>query len=124
MEHPTRHAQDLVPYDSFVVLSVPSFCFLLKRAFKITFLEDRVAEYADLLNTLKFLMLPTRCLHKELEYCLKNTRKRPLWIGARTGGRHNPCSSICSFCLVEYEFVVVKRIEVIDVLEIDIFRSG
>ena len=66
IEHPDRHAQDLVLYKRLVVLSVLLFCFFLKRAFKITFLEDHISEYAELLKTLKLLMSPTRCLHKEL----------------------------------------------------------
>ena len=97
VEHSNRHSQDLVPYTSLFVLSVPSFCSPLKQAFKITFLEDCVVEYSKLLKTLKFLMLPTRCLHEELEYCLENLHKQTLWVGARTDGSRNPCRLMCSF---------------------------
>ena len=59
IEHPDRHVQDRVPYERFVVLEVLLFYFLLKQEFKFMFLEDRVSEYAEILKTLKFLMLPT-----------------------------------------------------------------
>jgi hypothetical protein len=100
-----------------VYLNCNLFLSLLLRVKKELSLKERGIQYKDLLQVLRFLLLPTRCYHQTLEEYFEDP---DVFMNCE------PCLSKCSYCcgdhpLAKFPFV---RVSLISFLSTKVFLLG
>ena len=115
-----RAADDPLPDECHIVITVSTWCFLLKRAHLCENQAERKRQEQGALEVLKFLMLPCRCLHLMLEGMFQMPGKR----ACEDGGEATPCGNMCSFCLGQATYLPIYKVNVISLLSTRVFHYG